>query len=331
LDAAGNNGLWVTNGTSAGTYELTNISSGGLNPSGLALFNNEVLFNGLDAAGHHGLWVTNGAAAGTYEITNISGANSGGLQPSDLTVFNNEVLFNGLDAADRQELWVTNGTASGTHELNGMPDLLWRNTSSGDVALWNSNGAESFVFQDFGVVPSSWQIQGTGDFNGDGKADLLWLNTSSGDVALWNSNGAESFAFQDLGVVPSIWNVDETLVASAANNTLYLNSGATTVVIDPGSGQDTILNFQTTQDTLQFSTSLFANYAAASCVTFALLASISARIIVQSAYASCACTVAIGAGSRPAQPTSAMPSIATTNSLRMEKIPQRALLSFGEI
>ena len=67
-------------------------------------------------------------------------------------------------------------------------------------------------------------------------------------------------------MVPSSWNIfagNDTLVASAANDTLYANPGATTVVIGPGSGQDTILNFHTTQDTLQFSPSLFANYAAA--------------------------------------------------------------------
>ena len=122
-----------------------------------------------------------------------------GLDPSDLTVFNNEVLFNGFDTTANTSffdgdypngLWVTDGTAAGTHELNGMPDLLWRNTSSGDLALWNSDGAESFVFQDFGVVPSSWQIQGVGDFNGDGKADILWRNATNGDVAIWNSNGS---------------------------------------------------------------------------------------------------------------------------------------------
>jgi hypothetical protein len=37
-------------------------------------------------------------------------------------------------------------------------------------------------------------------------------------------------------------------------------------------------------------------------VTFALLASISARIIVQSECISCGCTDAIGCGSRPAHP-----------------------------
>ena len=149
-----------------------------------------------------------------------------------------------------------------------VSDILWRNATNGDVAIWNSNGSGGFTGNDLNaLVPSSWQIQGVGDFNGDGKADILWRNATNGDVAIWNSNsGAETFAGQDLGIVPSSWNIfagNDTLVASAANNTLYLNSGATTVVIGPGSGQDTILNFQTTQDTLQFSPSLFANYAAA--------------------------------------------------------------------
>ena len=39
---------------------------------------------------------------------------------------------------------------------------------------------------DLGVVNSSWQIQGAGDFNGSGRDGILWRNTN-GDVALWNA------------------------------------------------------------------------------------------------------------------------------------------------
>src|SRR6516162_7273108 len=105
--------MGFTNGTAAGTHELTNISganSVGLHPIFLTVFNNEVLFNGFDAAGNFSfnLWVTDGTAAGTYEL------NSGGADP---TVFNNEVLFNGRDAAGHNGLWVTDGTAAGTFEI----------------------------------------------------------------------------------------------------------------------------------------------------------------------------------------------------------------------
>ena len=35
------------------------------------------------------------------------------------------------------------------------------------------------------TLPDTWQIQGTGDFNGDGKSDILWRNTTSGEVDIW--------------------------------------------------------------------------------------------------------------------------------------------------
>ncbi|MGH6797712.1 MAG: FG-GAP-like repeat-containing protein, partial [Roseiarcus sp.] len=59
---------------------------------------------------------------------------------------------------------------------------------------------------DLGVVGASWQIAGTGDFNGDGHSDILWRN-SNGDTELWNSNGSGGFAGQDLGVVGTSWSV----------------------------------------------------------------------------------------------------------------------------
>ncbi len=120
IDAAGNQGLWVTDGTTAGTHEIqvSGAYSTGVHPQDLTAFKNEVLFAGYDAAGIiQGLWVTDGTAAGTHEITGISGASSGEVDPSNMTVFNNEVLFSGRDAAGVLGLWVTDGTAAGTHEI----------------------------------------------------------------------------------------------------------------------------------------------------------------------------------------------------------------------
>src|ERR1700747_3795292 len=94
VDATGFNGLWVTNGTAAGTFELTGISgasTNGIDPSYLTLFNGEALFLGFDTAGDDGLWVSNGTAAGTFELggvgsSGISGASAGGVDPQDLIV-----------------------------------------------------------------------------------------------------------------------------------------------------------------------------------------------------------------------------------------------------
>ena len=121
-DASGNQGnLWETNGTAAGTSELSVADvfhSGGLDPHDIVAFGNKALFAGFDASGLVGLWVTNGTGGGTHEFS-VAGANSTvGLNPFNLTVFGNEVLFQGLDAGGVRGLWVTNGTAAGTSELS---------------------------------------------------------------------------------------------------------------------------------------------------------------------------------------------------------------------
>src|SRR5271155_4296342 len=123
VDKAGNLGLWTTNGTAAGTAEVTGIvgaASTGVNPSDITIFNGEALFNGADTAGDLGLWTTNGTGAGTEELTDIAGAATTGLDPKDMVVYDGEVLFNGTDASGNG-LWVTNGTATGTQEL--MPGI----------------------------------------------------------------------------------------------------------------------------------------------------------------------------------------------------------------
>jgi hypothetical protein len=75
---------------------------------------------------------------------------------------------------------------SGDHKA----DILWRNSSTGDIALWLMNGTS---FASGGTIYSgaipAWQIVGVGDFNGDGRADLLWRNTATGDIAFWMMNG----------------------------------------------------------------------------------------------------------------------------------------------
>jgi ELWxxDGT repeat protein len=144
-DAGYQTSLWVTDGTTAGTYELTGIKGvwaggGGLfegapvvRPPDLTVFNGKVLFNSLDTAQLSGLWVTDGTAAGTHELTGISGAYTGGptgaapggLDPTSLTVFKSEVLFNGVNANGEHGLWVTDGTAAGTHELTGIKGASW--------------------------------------------------------------------------------------------------------------------------------------------------------------------------------------------------------------
>jgi ELWxxDGT repeat protein len=198
----GNDTLWITDGTPAGTSEIGGNGNagiigvadpiqGGLSPYDLTVFNGEVLFGGVDASNHFGLWETDGTAAGTQELV-------AGISPFNLTIFNGEVLFDGSNASGLASLWVTDGTAAGTHELRGIRGA---NTTIGLLP------ANLTPFSSSTINPKSSSVL---DFNGDGSSDLLWQNANSGQVGIWNSNGSGGFTNQIINQSDPTWQIQGT-------------------------------------------------------------------------------------------------------------------------
>jgi FG-GAP-like repeat len=77
--------------------------------------------------------------------------------------------------------------ASGDFDGNGVPDLVWQNTSSGQVNVNYYGGAGGTTLIGFCVLNSGagtagWQVVAAADFNGDGVPDLIWQNTGTGQV-----------------------------------------------------------------------------------------------------------------------------------------------------
>jgi ELWxxDGT repeat protein len=163
-DTAGNVGLWVTDGTSAGTRELTPSVPLGLDGHpDFTVFGTKALFIGN---GH--LWVTDGTSAGTSELSAATSFSP--LYPSDITV---------LATTSPPTPYDFNG--------DGKSDLLFRN-SSGEADIWELNGTSVLVAGSIGNPGPSWHERATGDFNGDGYADILWQN-ADGSVAIWEMHG----------------------------------------------------------------------------------------------------------------------------------------------
>jgi hypothetical protein len=52
----------------------------------------------------------------------------------------------------------------------------------------------------------SWQIKGTGDFNGDGKSDILWQG-SDGTPAIWLMDGLSATNAGALPNLGSDWHI----------------------------------------------------------------------------------------------------------------------------
>jgi ELWxxDGT repeat protein len=153
-DAGHNRNLWITDGTSGGTSELTvagAFPSGGLF-SGIepdfTVLGSKVLFAAEDTNGHETLWVTDGTSAGTREL-NIPGAYSlglfyGGFSPG-FAAIGSKALFAGFDAAHHRNLWITDGTDAGTQEITAA-------------------GAASQGLLEDGVVPDFTLLPGSSPF-----------------------------------------------------------------------------------------------------------------------------------------------------------------------
>jgi hypothetical protein len=120
-------------------------------------------------------------------------------------------LMNGTQLIASTDLGVIpqSWTIAGTGDFNGdhISDILWHN-ANGDTSIWlmTTNGTQVQVVSanDLGLIPTSWNVALTGDFNGDGRSDILWSNTN-GDTAVWFMSGAQPLLASDLGVVPPSW------------------------------------------------------------------------------------------------------------------------------
>jgi ELWxxDGT repeat protein len=236
--------LWVTNGTGAGTQELTDIAganetpsagsasdsdSGGLDPSDLTVFGDEVLFRGLDSGGVIGLWTTDGTAAGTHELTDIAGANSSGLLSEaglpDFTVYGGEVLFSAKNSSNQTGLWTTNGTVAGTRQLTsiaganskglfdfaglpGSPDLTDFGSevlfdgvnAAGHRGLWVTNGTGKGTRELTGFPGASTSGLDPSNMTVFNNEVLFNGVDSSGDAGLWVTNGTAAGTYELTGI-----------------------------------------------------------------------------------------------------------------------------------
>lgn len=168
--------------------------------------------------------------------TNFEFTNSGSIQPtiSDASWqmitsgdFNgdgkDDMLWRNTSTGDNS-IWLMNGlqllagasqnltisapigwTIAATADFNGdgKDDILWRNQSTDENAVWFMDGfrADNQYLSIRNTTQAGWKMAGAGDMDGDGKADIVWRNELDGRNAIWLMDGKETKATKFINTI----------------------------------------------------------------------------------------------------------------------------------
>lgn len=229
-DADGRRGIWVTDGTAAGTNEIGGSGSlgikdayfGGIQATDLTALGNRLIFQGVDKYNHTGLWVTDGTTHGTKEVggvrnADILGASSDDFDLQGAVTVGSHVFFQARDSSNSRGLWVTDGTAKGTVELGevgGTPlATLGNKMLFGSSELWVSDGTVKGTAQLLSSAPVK-----LADMDG-----ALWFTTRVTNYQTWESH-------------EELWTTDGTKHGThrllADNDTAIIDAGTDGLRID---------------------------------------------------------------------------------------------------
>jgi hypothetical protein len=97
----------------------------------------------------------------------------------------------------------------GTGDVNGdgNVDLIWQDSSTGNLAVWYLSGLVGIGSADVTFNSQTWKVRSVGDFNGDSHPDLIFQNTATGDIAGWLLNGTSLIGSPMIGRVNLAWTV----------------------------------------------------------------------------------------------------------------------------
>jgi ELWxxDGT repeat protein len=203
--------LWTSDGTAAGTHQVTDINPGPGSslPRYFTEVDGTVVFAATDSTGTE-LWRTNGTADGTRQVLDIDQAGSSNPSPlTGTTAFfptgDGSVYFAASTSGAGIELWRTDGTDTGTTIVHDVPDFngspgwparmggftYFAATDADGRELWRTNGTDAGTEQVADVNPDfSGNVDGLTAL--DGFVYFRATGPSATSPQLWRSDGSEA-------------------------------------------------------------------------------------------------------------------------------------------
>jgi ELWxxDGT repeat protein len=257
VDANQHSQLWSTDGTTAGTTEITALGPGLVSADDPVSFDNKILFEGVDGSGNVGVWITDGTSQGTARLveTNYAAASYQQLIPSSAVILGDDAYFlaNG-------NLWETDGTRNGTRDIPlgdsgatvsglvgaGQTLFFVEQTSSGTATrtLYVSDGTAANTHAVASMPSGSNSCYTMGMLGASVLVDIdgsLWISDGTNSTELAADfnlrNGSEDavpyvVSLGTIAVITSLNGVWATDGTSAGTHLLFANSDASAVSPD---------------------------------------------------------------------------------------------------
>ena len=244
--------LWVTDGTLAGTIQL----SAGIKHEGdigsTGFLNGSYIFAGNTPAQGTELFITDGTPAGTVLLKEIIPGPTGSLPDDGGIVLNGFLYFTAISLNEGRELWKTNGTTAGTTLVK---DIVTGPTGSNTAGNYNMAVTATHVFFAAQTASSGielWRSDGTNA----GTAMLKDLNSgapSSNPRAFYPLNNLLLFVATTADFGEEVWRTDGTVAGTI--QLADINPGpasSTTLTIAPGVDFPILLSFHTFNNSAYF-------------------------------------------------------------------------------
>jgi ELWxxDGT repeat protein len=158
---SGDNRLYATDGTEAGTQLLNLLSPGrsGAERAILGLGDGRALLSASDSVAGVEPWITDGTAAGTYRLADLAPGNTGSSPVGFTPLGDGRYVFSAKDAVYGTEIWVTDLTADGTRMLADLRPGSGGSAPRGFTPL--GNGSVAFLATDGTLSQGVWITDGT--------------------------------------------------------------------------------------------------------------------------------------------------------------------------
>ena len=210
--------LWVSDGTAAGTFRLTDFNGSGDSMvmtfgKDIRRINGRAFFVLDDGVAGREPWVTDGTIAGTQMLVDLAGG-SAPSYPIPLTVWNGELYFRASNGglSSFQDLYATDGTPQGTRLVRDFAGL---DTMVGSTAV-EHDGHLYFAARTDGFGTELWKTDGT--TSGTSMVADAFVGIGSGIEGLQGASFGGHLYYRGItsSGIYEVWRTDGTAAGTVA-------------------------------------------------------------------------------------------------------------------